>query len=87
LELSFDAGRHYEWLLAQTSGGILSFSKDKFLVDAAALGLDSGSFELTQQGDSLFLTYAPVPEPSVAAMLGIAAMAVFIGARLRKCRR
>jgi hypothetical protein len=69
----FDATQPYSFTLASAAGGITGFSSDEFAVDTSAFAndLQGGSFSVAQQGNDLVLNFAPVPEPSTWAMIGL----------------
>jgi hypothetical protein len=82
----FDNTKSYNWVIA-TFGGIAAFSADKFMVDSAAFAavnpLNGGVFGVSQTGNSLSLTFSPVPEPgSVLPFAGL----VLITGRVVRCR-
>jgi hypothetical protein len=83
------------WVIADfsagnVSGGIVSFSSDKFQIDTSSFGpnLDGGSFALLTDAASnrLTLSFTPVPEP--AKGLGLAAAGLCaVGLLSRRSRR
>ncbi len=82
----FHSGTAYTWTLATYSGGITGFAAEKFTLDLTgfANSLDGGSFTVGQSGNQLVLAFTPVPEP--VALLGVAALALALGQRLRPRR-
>jgi len=65
----FDGQQAYDWTFITATGGISGFSPDQFLIETAQFAnAFTGSFSVVQQGNSLALSYAPVPEPSTYAM-------------------
>ncbi len=74
----FDLGTNYLWEILRAWDGIEGFSSELFIIDANGFANDpdAGRFEVTQTGQSLYLTYTtnPVPEPS-GAMLAVLALA------------
>jgi len=68
------------WEFTRTSGGVTGFDEKKFTLDAGAFSNDittdygPGHFGIIQDGNSLYITFAPVPEPAtvvVWALLGL----------------
>ncbi len=77
----FDNSLDYSWLIAETAGGIVGFSEDKFAVDTSGFvpSLGGGQFSLSQVDSSLFLNFnadgdGAVPAPS--AIVGLAGLAL-----------
>lgn len=73
----FDPTQSYAWEFA-TAPNILGFSPSFFTVDTSQFlnSTGSGSFFVTQNGNSLVINFTPVPEPSTVVLfsLGIAAI-------------
>jgi hypothetical protein len=78
----FNSSLATSWAIADfsagnTSGGIIGFSPDKFQFDTSSFGqnLSGGSFALTTGASSnvLILSFAPVPVPEPAIVLGLSA--------------
>lgn len=79
----FDPSQTDQWLLVTASGGITGFAASDFLIDATAfLNAPDGKFSVSLQGNSLFLNYAPVPEPGTWALLILGAGALLFARRL-----
>jgi hypothetical protein len=87
----FDASMERSWLIADfsagnSSGGIVGFSPDKFVIDTASFGqnLNGGSFLLATDANSnlLALRFTPVPEPAVG--LGLAAIGLGLAVMARR---
>jgi hypothetical protein len=79
----FDPFVASSWAIADfsegnSSGGILGFSSDKFLVDTSSFGQDlkGGSFVLTTDANSnsVVVNFTPVPEPAVVLFVATAAL-------------
>ncbi len=71
----FDGQQAYDWTFLTAVGGISGFSPDQFVINTARFANTvNGSFSVVQQGNSLALSYTPVPEPStlVLVMTGLA---------------
>ncbi len=78
----FDAATADQWLLATASGGITGFSAGDFVIDASAFrNAPNGKFSVSRDGNSLFLNFAPVPEPAPCALLLLAAGWIFLRRR------
>jgi fibronectin-binding autotransporter adhesin len=83
--INFNAGTPYSWTIANASS-ISGFSAADFHIDASGFLNDpSGSFNITQAGNSLDLNFTPVPEPSTWALIGAGTIAV-AGFSLRRRR-
>ncbi|HLP26951.1 MAG TPA: PEP-CTERM sorting domain-containing protein, partial [Acidobacteriota bacterium] len=83
---NFDAAANATFLVATAAGGITGFDAAAWSVDTAQFANSyTGTFSLSQSGNSLFLDYtaaSPVPEPSTYAMLaGAAALGVALWRR------
>jgi hypothetical protein len=65
------------WLIAE-AGTISGFSADKFELDVSGFSNyvagDPNTFAITRIGQKIYLSYAPVPEPTT--VLGFAAAAL-----------
>ncbi|MDQ8163840.1 MAG: ubiquitin-like protein [Gemmatimonadota bacterium] len=71
----FDGQRAYDWTFLTATGGISGFAADQFVINSGYFAnAVYGSFAVVQQGNSLALSYTPVPEPStwVLVMTGLA---------------
>ena len=81
----FDNTKSYSWPLA-TFGSITGFSPSKFNVDSSAFAasnpLGGGSFGVAQSGNTLMLTFTPVPEPGTC--LALAAVGLLVGRVVRR---
>jgi fibronectin-binding autotransporter adhesin len=93
LGLSNDAGAVYDlfdgtnrsWVLVDATT-ITGFSADKFTFDVSAFqGVPADQLSISQVGNSLVLTFSPVPEP--ASMLAVAAAVTGVGVAWRRFRR
>ncbi len=69
---------NYQWTLVTTNGGITGFDAANFAINTSAnngtAGFSNaftGSFNVSSDGNNLFLNYAAVPEPSSIALLGL----------------
>lgn len=91
----FDPFVPSSWLIADfsagnSSGGIVGFAPNKFVIDTASFGQDlkGGSFTLATDANSnlVTLSFTPVSEP--AAVLGVVAAGLGLVALVRRrCRR
>ncbi|MEP2776591.1 MAG: autotransporter-associated beta strand repeat-containing protein [Luteolibacter sp.] len=68
----------YQWTLVTTNGGITGFDAANFAINTSAnngtAGFSNaftGSFNVSSDGNNLFLNYAAVPEPNSLALLGL----------------
>jgi T5SS/PEP-CTERM-associated repeat protein len=90
LALSFDPTQSYAWPIAQVSGGITGFNAADVALDATGFTnpTNGGSFglSLSPDGQTLAVTFTPVPEPGTLALAAIVAGA-FAWRRLRVLRR
>ncbi len=71
----FDGQRAYDWTFLTATGGISGFSANQFVINTGDFANTvNGSFAVVQQGNTLALSYTPVPEPStwVLVMTGLA---------------
>jgi hypothetical protein len=91
----FDPSLTSSWVIADfsagnSSGGIIGFSSDKFLIDTSSFGQDlgGGSFALAADANSNVVTlrFTPVPEPA-AGLVAAAAGLGFVGLARRRVRR
>jgi hypothetical protein len=81
---NFNPNQSYTWEIASASGGFSGYDPNKFrIVTDEFQNATNGTFSLIQSGNSLSVSYAPVPEP--ASALGLALLAVG-AARLRPRR-
>jgi fibronectin-binding autotransporter adhesin len=73
------------WVLIE-AGSITGFSADKFTLDTSAFsGLDTTRLSVSQVGNSLVLTFTPVPEPgSILAVCGAVTAGGLLWRRLRR---
>jgi len=82
----FDNMAEYSWVIASASAGITGFSEDAFLIDVGGFeNALSGSFSVSIEGNDLILNYAPVPEPTTFALIGIGLLAI-LSSRRRRAR-
>ena len=59
------------WNILTTTNGITGFNAANWSVDTTAFtNPDTGLWTIAQSGNNLVLSYAAVPEPNVAALLG-----------------
>ena len=76
LTADFNNSTAYQWLIAQTSGGISGFDPGEFSVDTTAFAnnLGGGHFYVSQTGNAVDSNFAPVPEPSTLALIAAGAI-------------
>ncbi|MBA4149680.1 MAG: autotransporter-associated beta strand repeat-containing protein [Verrucomicrobia bacterium] len=84
----FDSALGYSWEIVSTSGGIFNFSPSAFDIQLGNFANDTGlgDFNILEQGNSLFLTFTPVPEPSTIAM-GVLGSVMVFGSMLRRRKK
>ena len=94
----FNASSAYSWEIVSTSGGITGFNPNAFFVTttpgntgsetklAFLNSLAGGAFNVSENGNDLFLNFTPVPEPPVWILLigGTAALAGMLYRRRRR---
>ena len=75
---NFNDTQPYTWTLF-TSGSLSGYSASDFVINDSSFtnSLGIGSFFVSSGGNSIFLNFTPVPEPSTWAMIaaGLAAIA------------
>ncbi|MFN7141225.1 MAG: autotransporter-associated beta strand repeat-containing protein, partial [Limisphaerales bacterium] len=81
----FDNSQTYSWRFVETTGGITGFSESSFNVQLGNFANDTGlgDFNIFSDGNSLYLNFTPVPEPSTIA-LGVLGGAMVFGSMLRR---
>lgn len=74
-----------QWTILSTTAGITGFDSSEWTIDASAFlgNHPGGAFNLAQSGNDLLLNYTPVPEPSAAALLGLATLLTALRRRRR----
>lgn len=87
--VNFDPFATYDWEIASANNGITGFDSNAFVIDASGFTNDlsavsSYSFSILQNGNSLYLHYAAVPEPSALLIIGLLTIVL---AMVRKPRR
>ncbi|HTQ29638.1 MAG TPA: PEP-CTERM sorting domain-containing protein [Opitutaceae bacterium] len=81
----FNPSSSYSWQIVSASNAT-GFDSTAFNIDASAFhdgSLDPSQFSVSLSGNSLFLNFTPVPEPSTLALLSLGAAAI-VGAGLRR---
>jgi autotransporter-associated beta strand protein len=85
----FDSSSGYTWLIASTTS-ITGFDPTAFTIDTTVFqnlnSLGIGGFYLTQSGNSLYLNFSPVPEPSTVALLSLGVSVLVVSGRRRRRR-
>jgi autotransporter-associated beta strand protein len=73
---NFDPTQEYDWVIAQSFGGVVGFSPDLFRVDKTGFANPTGigNFSVTLVGTELHLHFSPVPEPGAFVLVGAAAI-------------
>jgi fibronectin-binding autotransporter adhesin len=78
LALSFDPTQSYQWPIAQATGGITGFNAADFALDKTGFSnpTNGGLFglALSPDGQTLSVTFTPVPEPGTLALTSAAAL-------------
>ncbi len=70
------------WTILTSNGGITGFNAANWLINSAGFAdNETGSWALAQSGNDLVLSYAVVPEPDVAALIGGLGMLVLLRRR------
>lgn len=73
----FDPSSNYSWKFASATGSIIGFDESKFQIDTTHFSnFLNGAFRVSELGNSLFLNYVAVPEPTISAYLLFAFSAV-----------
>lgn len=82
----YDPNASYLWPIATFDGGINGFHPDKFTIDstqfASVNDLAGGTFNITQIGNSLYLSFTPIPEST--STIGLWGLGLLAWARLRQ---
>jgi len=81
----FDGNLDYDWIIATASAGISGFAASDFLIDASGLAA-AGTFSVRQDGNSLVLSYAAVPEPRTIALMMLAMGVIAVVLKKRQPR-
>ncbi len=89
--VNFDPFATYDWEIAFAGTGITGFDSSAFVIDASGFTNDlssvtSYSFSILQNGNSLYLRYAAVPEPSALLIIGLLTMGVALFRQPRRQR-
>lgn len=82
--VNFDPNQYYKWMILSRGNSITGFDPDYFLINADAFFSQNpdlfglGEFGIMQDGNSLFITFTPVPEPGTYALmlLGLVTMGI-----------
>jgi len=76
--INFNPANSYSWMFATSSSAIVGFAPNQFNLVATGFGnlTNGGVFSFSESGDSLFLNFTPVPEPSTWSMLAMGLFAV-----------
>ena len=70
------------WTILTSNGGITGFNAANWLINSAGFAdNETGSWALALSGNDLVLSYAAVPEPDVAALIGGLGMLVLLRRR------
>lgn len=91
LASNFDELSSYSWLFVDAGSAITTFNANQFLINTAAFqnaftgtfGIARGDTIIGGDDTQLYLTYTPVPEPSVFALLGLSLSALCFRRRRR----
>jgi autotransporter-associated beta strand protein len=85
---NFQSGTAYSWMFATSTTPIVGFTASQFqLVTSGFLNnTNGGTFSFSDNGNSLFLNFTPVPEPSTWALMGAGVLTV-VPFALRRRRR
>jgi fibronectin-binding autotransporter adhesin len=78
--INFNSSSSYSWMFATSSSAIAGFSASDFnlVTSGFSNGTGGGAFSLTEVGDSLYLNFTPVPEPSTWALIGAGLVALLV---------
>ena len=86
--INFNSSSPYSWMFATSSTPITGFFPTEFVLGTGFLNATNGGyFSVTDTGNSLFLNFTPVPEPSTWALLsgGVLAVGVLAWRRRSVC--
>jgi autotransporter-associated beta strand protein len=83
---NFNAASSYSWKFAASTTAITGFSAGEFTLDTLGFGnpTNGGAFSVSEAGDSLYLDFTPVPEPSTWELMAAGFAAVLPCALLRR---
>jgi autotransporter-associated beta strand protein len=83
---NFNAAGSYSWKFATSTTAISGFSAGDFNLDTSgfANATNGGTFSFIEAGDSLYLNFTPVPEPSTWAMMAAGIAAALARSLLRR---
>ncbi len=89
---NFDPNGTYDWEIAFAAAGISSFDASAFTVDTSGFSNDLSSvpnhtFAIWQNGNSLYLNYAAVPEPSTFYAIALFTLGVALMRQPRSRRK
>jgi autotransporter-associated beta strand protein len=75
---NFNPATGYSWKFATSPSAITGFSAGEFNLDASGFSnaTGGGSFSFSEAGNSLYLNFTPVPEPSTWAMMAVGVVAL-----------
>ena len=86
--INFNSSSSYSWMFATSSSAITGFNAIDFnlVTSGFSNSTGGGTFSLSEVGDSLYLNFTPVPEPSTWSLTGAGLGALLVPFALRRGR-
>ncbi len=83
----FDPNSDYLGLMIAEATSIVGFSADKFNLNTAGFSGGTGTWEIYQAGNAIYLNYLAIPEPSTYAMLALGLAMSAYGIRISRKKK